>query len=222
MPTGTPRPAALLSSPQGGGFFFHFRDFSNERFRRRTPGPPPFSSMNSTPARSNAVRIFVPVPLRPPRGPSLASSLLMVGSETSAVSANCSCDQAKRARAALTCRIDTFSIDFGVISIDTFGIKRNRFVHRKGTSMSHASQPLGNLMQAGHRSCTDGSAREPDLLELWGERPTDAEPDGLSGRPSQPCDRASLKSSASPVCAAHAEFVSILAGPPPAAHPARG
>jgi hypothetical protein len=25
----------------------HFRDFS---FRRRTPGPPPFSSMNSTPA----------------------------------------------------------------------------------------------------------------------------------------------------------------------------
>ena len=106
-----------------GERFSHFCDFSDDRLRRRTPGPPPFSSMNSTPARSNAVRIFLPVPLRPPRGPSLASSLLIVGSETSAVSANCSCDQATSARAALTCRIDTFSIDFGAISIDTFSIK---------------------------------------------------------------------------------------------------
>jgi len=28
----------------------HFRDFSFADFRTRTPGPPPFSSMNSTPA----------------------------------------------------------------------------------------------------------------------------------------------------------------------------
>ena len=72
-------------------------------------------------------------------------------------------------------------------------------------------------MQAGHRSFTDDSVGEPDLLELWSESPTDAETDGLSGksRPSQPCDRASLKSSASPVCGAHAEFVAVLAGHPP-------
>jgi hypothetical protein len=32
-------------------------DFGRVRFLRRTPGPPPFSSMNSTPAASNARRI---------------------------------------------------------------------------------------------------------------------------------------------------------------------
>jgi len=34
----------------------HFRDFSFVEVRSRTPGPPPFSSMNSTPAASNARR----------------------------------------------------------------------------------------------------------------------------------------------------------------------
>ena len=38
--------------------------------RRRTPGPPPFSSINSTPAVSKAKRILVPVSSRPPKGPS--------------------------------------------------------------------------------------------------------------------------------------------------------
>ncbi len=32
----------------------HFPDFPSASFRRRTPGPPPFSSMNSTPAAFNA------------------------------------------------------------------------------------------------------------------------------------------------------------------------
>jgi hypothetical protein len=32
----------------------HVRDVLGERLRRRTPGPPPFSSMNSTPERSKA------------------------------------------------------------------------------------------------------------------------------------------------------------------------
>jgi toxin ParE1/3/4 len=32
----------------------HFFDFSFSGFRSRTPGPPPFSSMNSTPTSSNA------------------------------------------------------------------------------------------------------------------------------------------------------------------------
>lgn len=31
--------------------------FSRWRLRKRTPGPPPFSSMNSMPARSSALRI---------------------------------------------------------------------------------------------------------------------------------------------------------------------
>jgi hypothetical protein len=34
----------------------YLRYFPGERFRRRTPGPPPFSSMNSTPAASKARR----------------------------------------------------------------------------------------------------------------------------------------------------------------------
>jgi hypothetical protein len=42
--------------------------------------------------------------------------------ETSADAANCSWDQSNSARAALICRIDTFSIDFRVIAIDTFSI----------------------------------------------------------------------------------------------------
>jgi hypothetical protein len=38
--------------------FFHirFRDFSFDRLRSRTPGPSPFSSMNTTPAASKARR----------------------------------------------------------------------------------------------------------------------------------------------------------------------
>ena len=44
--------------------------FFNCRFRSRTPGPPPFSSRNSTPAVSKAKRILVPVSSRPPNGPS--------------------------------------------------------------------------------------------------------------------------------------------------------
>src|SRR5690348_4470947 len=78
--------------------------------------------MNSTPAASNAERILDPVSLRPPSGPSWASSRLIVGIETSAAAASCSWDQARSARAALICLIDTFSIDFGRILSDTFSI----------------------------------------------------------------------------------------------------
>ena len=91
-------------------------------FFDRTPGPPPFSSMNSMPALSNAIRILAAVSLRPPRGPSLASNLLMVGIETLAAAANCSCDQAKSERAALICLIDTFGIDLCSRMCDTFSI----------------------------------------------------------------------------------------------------
>jgi hypothetical protein len=91
--------------------------------RRRTPWPPPFSSMNSTPADLIAPTIRSAVSPRPPRGPSKASRRLMVGIDTSAAFAKSSCDQSSSARAALTWRIDTFSIDFLSILVDTFSIE---------------------------------------------------------------------------------------------------
>jgi hypothetical protein len=59
----------------------------------------------------------------------------------------------------------------------------------------------------------EGSA----LLRLWREKHGDAGPKDFSGdlRLPQPCDRAKAKPSASPVCAAHADFVAVLAGHPP-------
>jgi hypothetical protein len=36
----------------------YFLDFRFDGFRRRTPGPPPFSAMKSTPAMSIATHIF--------------------------------------------------------------------------------------------------------------------------------------------------------------------
>jgi hypothetical protein len=58
---------------------------------------------------------------------------------------------------------------------------------------------------------------EGALLRFWREKPCDVEPEDLSGkaRPSQPCERANAKPPASPVRAAHAEFVAALAGHPP-------
>ena len=78
--------------------------------------------MNSTPAVSRADRIFAPVASRPPKGPSCASNRFIVGIETLASVASCSCDQAKSARAAFSCLIDTFSIDFADFNCDTFSI----------------------------------------------------------------------------------------------------
>ena len=52
-----------------------------------TPGPPPFSGMNSMPAVSRAVTIAFAVRRCPPRTPACASSRLMVGSETRDASA---------------------------------------------------------------------------------------------------------------------------------------
>jgi hypothetical protein len=78
--------------------------------------------MNSIPAASRADWIFDAVTSRPPKGPSLASNRFIVGIETLAAIASCSCDQAKSARAAFSCLIDTFSIDFPGFNCDTFSI----------------------------------------------------------------------------------------------------
>lgn len=82
-------------------YFLDVRGSCDVRLRRRTPGPPPFSLMNSTPFDSSVIRIFSQVCRRPPSGPSTASSRLIVGLERPALSANSSCDHPRRARAAL-------------------------------------------------------------------------------------------------------------------------
>src|ERR1700730_18768541 len=56
-----------LSYAPNADFLFPFG------FASRTPGPPSFGSMNSTPAFSRAPRIFSRVSSRPPSTPSLAS-----------------------------------------------------------------------------------------------------------------------------------------------------
>ena len=60
------------------------------------------------------------------------------------------------------------------------------------------------------------NADEPVLLQFRRERHRDAEPEALSAkpRPSQPCDCASAEPTASPVRAAHAEFVAAVARGP--------
>jgi hypothetical protein len=81
------------------------------RFASRTPAPPPFSGINSTPACWSAATRDSPVSARPPMSPSAASSRLTVGADTPDRVANSSWDQPSSALAALICRIDTFSID---------------------------------------------------------------------------------------------------------------
>jgi hypothetical protein len=58
---------------------------------------------------------------------------------------------------------------------------------------------------------------EGALPRLWWEERGQGEPEELSGKssPSQLCDRASAKPSASRVCTAHGELVAALAGHPP-------
>jgi hypothetical protein len=84
------------------GALHYFRDLSFGGFRRRTPGPPPFSSMNSTPAASIAARNLCVVSSRPPSSPSAASSRATVGSEIPERSAKSACDQASSALAAFS------------------------------------------------------------------------------------------------------------------------
>src|SRR5262249_49195762 len=68
--------------------------------RNLTPGPPPFSSMNSTPADSSAFRRAARVEPCATRGPGLDSNRLMVGSDTEDAFARSRCSHRNRARAA--------------------------------------------------------------------------------------------------------------------------
>jgi hypothetical protein len=75
------------------------------RFRNRTPGPPPSSSMNSTPPLRRAIEIFFTVSPRPPNSPFADSSRAIVGSETPEWRAKSDWDQPRSARAAFSCLI---------------------------------------------------------------------------------------------------------------------
>jgi hypothetical protein len=73
------------------------------RFFKRTPAPPPFSAMNSTPAFSRAACSLSLVSGRPPIGSlaSIASRRPIVGFDIPEAAARSSCDQPNRDRAAL-------------------------------------------------------------------------------------------------------------------------
>jgi hypothetical protein len=74
--------------------------------RNRTPAPPPFSSINSTPADSIA---FCNLPRASSEtcGPKPPSRRLMVGTDRSALKASSVCDNPKSARAARSCSFVT-------------------------------------------------------------------------------------------------------------------
>jgi hypothetical protein len=72
-----------------------------ERFRSRTPGPPPFSSMNPTPADSNARRIAKSLALVSAVWFSFSSARRMVATLSADAAARSSAVQRMRERAAL-------------------------------------------------------------------------------------------------------------------------
>jgi hypothetical protein len=74
-------------------------------FRRRTPGPPPFSSINSTPARRNTASIAASVVASPAYRPT--SILVIVFRWRPVASARSRTVQFSAARAILTCALVT-------------------------------------------------------------------------------------------------------------------
>jgi hypothetical protein len=75
----------IASLRPDGGYDYTLFGVVPPGFRNLTPAPPPFSSMNSTPAACSALCIFSPVSLRPPSGPSLASSRFIAESSQSEI-----------------------------------------------------------------------------------------------------------------------------------------
>jgi hypothetical protein len=100
---GAPRPIRWNDSANFSRIGTHGRRLGS--FFSRTPGPPPFSSMNSMPAASIAARIFPVVSSLPPSSPSADSRRATVGSETPDASAKSAWDQPSRARAAFIWRV---------------------------------------------------------------------------------------------------------------------
>ena len=83
----------------------HFRDFSFVEVRSRTPGPPPFSSMNSTPAASNARRTARSFAAVIEVSSTASSARRMVAIPTDDSRARSSARHRTNARAALICAL---------------------------------------------------------------------------------------------------------------------
>jgi len=79
------------------GFFFMLRDMTARR--NLTPGPPPFSAMNSTPADSRAARMAAIASTETETLRSL-SARLIVGKDSPVASAMSACEKLARCLAA--------------------------------------------------------------------------------------------------------------------------
>jgi hypothetical protein len=92
------QPVAVLRS--GAISIDYFRGFSFADLRRRTPGPPPFSSMNSTPAASRARRMASSFAAVSEVAPSATSALRIVLAPNAASLARSAALHRSSARAA--------------------------------------------------------------------------------------------------------------------------
>jgi hypothetical protein len=82
----------------------HRRGFLRRCFRKRTPGPPPFSEINLAPPPSNACLMRERASSET-AGPFPRSTRFIVGKESPARFASSDCDHPRSARAALICSI---------------------------------------------------------------------------------------------------------------------
>jgi tetratricopeptide (TPR) repeat protein len=80
-----------------------------------------------------------------------------VGIETSAAAASCSCDHPNSARAAFSCLIDTFRIDFPGISVNTFRIECGGYKSVLTGEPAMAQAPLKSDSRAERRYFIGGS-----------------------------------------------------------------
>ena len=109
-------------------------------FRSRTPGPPPFSSMNSTPADSKARRSLFRASSET-RGPRPASTLFTVGRDSPARAASFDWDQPSRPRAPRSCSIVSICKSFSLIQ------NGSSFMIHFGSLIGHAPKVLGVSMK---------------------------------------------------------------------------
>jgi hypothetical protein len=100
----------------------HFPDFSRTGFRRRTPGPPPFSSMNSTaalcerPIARLAPRIFCSTDLQSSMSPSdMSGAMSPCGKNDRIRSTRARCSTASRRFAR--CEAERYRAESGVLTV---------------------------------------------------------------------------------------------------------
>jgi hypothetical protein len=97
----------------------NYSRFAEIGLRSRTPGPPPFSSMNSMPADSNARFRAKMVGSWAAKNPGCASRRLMVGSDTDDLAAKSFCSHRNSALAALMSSLVIITHSIPDASFDT-------------------------------------------------------------------------------------------------------